>query len=146
MYRVTRDFSKGLSPKESFILRSAALVFNNLGFVRYMETNFGYTPEEVAAVMRTVDAGMYPQFPGDGPQKLFCDAVASELATREFVDCEACKRSVLESNGTQFSSDKEWFGFLRILFETHSYQTNLGESLFAEEKDKNLARIIARLS
>ncbi|GAA4431157.1 hypothetical protein GCM10023188_18460 [Pontibacter saemangeumensis] len=95
----------------------------------------GLPAEEVEKVQRCVAASHYPQHPQDTMEEVFCDAVASFVASPDYL----VQVEKQESTDSGKKSDAyEWLDNQRALLKKHHYFTKYAKRAFSDGKEANL--------
>ena len=144
LYRAVSEFSNGLEKNEGFKLLSSALIFYNPEKFDILKTEFNYSQRNIDDIRAITESAVYTQSPSNGTERLFCDAVASELSREDYFMYNGIKRKMLSNEEIVFSN-VQWFSLLRDLFLYHEYFTRFGKTRFEEGKKINLAKILTKL-
>jgi len=148
----------GLVAEQALLLKTAAL-YHDAGFLYQYADNeawaarlagqtlsqFGYTPEQIAAIQALIEATHMPQHPQGLLQALLCDADLDSLGREDFLETSHNLRQELEAHGTPVPL-KEWYRRQLDFLSTHRYFTEAARSLRDAGKQRNIAELQRRLA
>ena len=97
--------------------------------------NIGLSPAETERVNRCIAAARFPQHPQNVVEEAFCDAVASFLASADYLTLAENHTS----NNTGNKADAyDWISNQKELFKNQAFFTKYGKKTFSEGKAENL--------
>ncbi len=133
--------------------------FHDIGFVERYDENevvalrvarealpgFGFTPEQVEAVVVAIWATRIPQEPDSLLAEVLCDADLFVLGVDRFTEREVALREELELTGV-VETDDEWNARQLRFLEEHRYFTDAARRRNDAGKEQNVAMVRSRLA
>jgi uncharacterized protein len=151
---------EGIDGEDLLLLRTAAW-FHDVGFIVQGANHeaigaqlagqalpdFGYQPEQIAAIQGMIMATRLPQSPRTPLEQIMADADLDLLGCDEFMDRNQDLRAEMANYG-QTMTDEEWFSSQLDFLRNHTYFTASANALRSAGKRRNaqlLQEALARL-
>ena len=150
---------EGVSENDRELLLTAAY-FHDTGFIREYEKNesiaarmagrilklIGYKPNEIKKIQRLILSTDMDIKPETHLEKILCDADFDNLGRKDFMQLDSKLREGRRARGVDVEDDEKWYkGTLKII-ENHQYYTKFQKKLRNEEKQRNIIKVIDKLS
>ncbi|CAM3820945.1 Pycsar system effector family protein [Pontibacter korlensis] len=101
---------------------------------QFLESS-GLTAADINTVMQCIVATQYPQQPKNLLEEVLCDAVASFMASKDYLLHEERKAGLTPG---ALNEELKWIDEQRTLLKKHSYFTSYARHTFSAGKEKNI--------
>jgi predicted metal-dependent HD superfamily phosphohydrolase len=143
----------GVNGDDLLLLRTAVL-YHDMGYIEQytnnepigvriaQETlpNFGYSPDQVEAVVGMIMATRMPQAPQNLLEALVCDADLDSLGREDYLDTSHDLHDELVAYGALIPL-KEWYRRQLNFLSSHTYFTEVAHELRDAGKQENIRRL-----
>jgi len=144
--------------EELYLLKTAAL-FHDAGFIHSYESNepigaemakemlpnFGYTEDQIAQVIKLIEATKIPQNPKNKLEEIMCDADLDYLGRKDFYPIANTLRQELIKHDKISEEYREWIKMNISFLSNHQYFTDSARKRRAPGKQERIKEFKAKL-
>ncbi|MBN2391338.1 MAG: phosphohydrolase [Anaerolineae bacterium] len=143
----------GVNGDDELLLRTAVL-YHDMGYMEQYANNepigariawetlpdFGYSPDQIAAIEHMIMATQMPQAPQNFLEELMCDADLDSLGREDYLETSHDLHAELVACGASIPL-REWYQRQLVFLSNHTYFTEVARKLRDAGKQENIRRL-----